>query len=708
MIQELKLTNFKRHRDLTINFTEGLQVLRARNEGGKSSVIHGISYALFGSKGLPDSVDETVTWGEDVKSMKVELTINFGSETFKFTRAKSGAEVLKDGDVFVTGQNEVSAFAAQMLGADAGTAGSLMVAGQNEIRGILDGGPKALATFIESMSGMEVFDQILDAAQNKLALGSPALLEERLKGAESTLAAATETLPVRPDATANLQQVMALNEKITAAQAQVPELIEAQDKARNAFTIASSSFLKRTELERDVERAKDQLRQAEATVVGHTVNASKPIPDVAPIKAQLQEALDWQARRNAYEIFNTLPYGPQYAASADVVAEEFAKLLASVKANEAELSRVEREIAVVSARRLNHTNCQVCGQDVTHLASVIETNAKVDTELAALVPLRLSLIDTLNHQEDIDADFQGYLRLNALMVPKLKQLHGFVALDESMFPPLVAWVGSVPQDAGPDVAALKTQLANAEAEVKAVEQAKTKLELVTSQLDAAQAKVGKLVDELEGFKGATSSEVLTLEQASKDATAALQVAEGTVILARNEIAELKRSFDEATKLWDMGASRVEDAEKVISETKKDLASLAGNNALVKKLRAIRPVIANQIWGTVLGSVSVMFSQIRGETSIVTKEAGGFHVNGHPIGGLSGSTKDALGVAIRCSLIRTFLPGCQILILDEPCAFMDTSRAESLLGFTSGLDMKQSILITHESISESIADSIHQL
>ena len=130
-----------------------------------------------------------------------------------------------------------------------------------------------------------------------------------------------------------------------------------------------------------------------------------------------------------------------------------------------------------------------------------------------------------------------------------------------------------------------------------------------------------------------------------------------------------------------------------------------NNVLVKNLRAIRPVIANKLWNTVLASVSVMFSQMRKEESWVTKEKDGFKVNGHSVESLSGSTLDLLGLAIRTSLLRTFLPQCGLLVLDEPMHGCDEARSESMLGFLKSVDFQQTLLVSHESVSESVADNL---
>jgi len=167
MLKSLKLTNFKQHRDLSVEFTTGINVLRGKNEIGKSGVLHSIAYALFGIKAVPYSLEDAVTWGEAVNSLKVELDITVDGKVYHYKRSKAGAEVTLNGQVFCTGQNEVTGLSATLLGADAATASKLLLASQNGIRGALEEGPKALSLLIEELSDMAIFDSILEAAQAK-------------------------------------------------------------------------------------------------------------------------------------------------------------------------------------------------------------------------------------------------------------------------------------------------------------------------------------------------------------------------------------------------------------------------------------------------------------------------------------------------------------------------------------------------------------
>ena len=137
----------------------------------------------------------------------------------------------------------------------------------------------------------------------------------------------------------------------------------------------------------------------------------------------------------------------------------------------------------------------------------------------------------------------------------------------------------------------------------------------------------------------------------------------------------------------------------------EIDALVFNNTLLKKVRTARPAIADRLWAIVLKAVSGYFSEIRGVKSRVTKDSDGFKVDGHSVSTLSGSTLDALGLAIRVALVRTFLPSAPFLILDEPAAAMDEGRTQNTLGFLASAGFSQTLVCSHDSLSESVCDNV---
>ena len=113
-------------------------------------------------------------------------------------------------------------------------------------------------------------------------------------------------------------------------------------------------------------------------------------------------------------------------------------------------------------------------------------------------------------------------------------------------------------------------------------------------------------------------------------------------------------------------------------------------------------------GTVLGAVSYYFTQIRGEESIVERSEDGFKVNGRTVKGLSGSTQDILGLAIRIALSKVFLPVVPFVFVDEPFAGCSDNREVNGLGTLASAGFSQTFLVTHSSLGDSLADNLLQI
>jgi DNA repair exonuclease SbcCD ATPase subunit len=149
-------------------------------------------------------------------------------------------------------------------------------------------------------------------------------------------------------------------------------------------------------------------------------------------------------------------------------------------------------------------------------------------------------------------------------------------------------------------------------------------------------------------------------------------------------------------------------QELIIRLKADIATYDKNNALVKRLREVRPIVASRLWNVVLNAVSHYFSQIRGTQTVITMNGDSFLADGRPVEGLSGSTLDSLGLAIRIALGKTFLPSLDFLLLDEPAQGMDDERESAMLGVLASADYKQTIVVTHSTLADSFASDIIQL
>ena len=706
MLKSLRTTNFRKAINSNLDFTDGINTLRGANEASKSTHIESIAYALFGSKALRNSLDETVTWGEDVKTLRVEVDLNMDGAPYTFTRSKAGAEVLRSGEVFCTGQTEVSAFAAQLFGTDMTGANRIFLANQNSIRGALESGPKMLSQIIEDLAGFNQFDTILEAARNTLSSGPAEPYELRLKNAQLGLDAITANLPAKPNES-DFKNTVALltidNNTITAS---LPPIQEEYRKLAAAVSVAEDQFLARNQKERDIKRAHVLVDEYSKKLDEAKLNASEVIEDNREeLRRRIDAADQYETRYVAYQQFlNLKPVTTRF-----ISAEQFQQKMKDARANwekaNHDMREAKSEMRRCADSRITHTTCDKCGQDITHLDTVKATNERVEIELkewekkvASAVALAAETFDTVEFYDGLDTKIRNFL--NGVM-----KVGGYVEQD-LLYPPVVTWKGEAPGANAP--LAPRKELAALNQRLQTLEAAKIKLTVIEEQYKDHCEELTCLVAE---FNSMVPMDITALNEltAKRDAfLSRVNSLQGEMTLNASKIELLTTEFKHATTLWDMSKSRLDAATEEVAVAQKALDTLNFNNNLIKKLRAIRGIIATKLWSTVLMSVSVMFSQIRGETSVITKEKDGFYCNDKPVESLSGSTLDALGIAIRVALLRTFLPSCPLLILDEPAHGMDESRTASLLGFINSIGMKQTLIVTHEEVSRSIATNVIEL
>ena len=697
MLKKAKLQKFRKHEDLEICFTEGLNVIRAANEGGKTTILEAISYALFGSRVLRDGLDNTVTWGQPAKALKVE--VEYGD--YIITRSKSGAEVLAMGQVFVTGQSEVTAFCEKLIGADGATASNLMFSNQTSLRGVLTNGPKATAQLIEDLGEFDLFDRIIDAAQHKLPLGAATVQADRLQRLTSELGGLA--VPAQPDAAAHEANVLALSNSLAAAKEAEATLVEKLAGARDAVAKMKHARSHRSTLEANLAKVED--RQNDLSVERTSVEGQATLEPcaTADLEEGLRQAQDLTARRRAWAQFQKLPQPERR--SREAMNAEIVRFQADIRHADETVRQAQTNIKVAQAKLTTSSTCGFCGQDVSQFPEVAKRNAELE---AAILGEERRAAEALENKEAAERgleNVQALFRVEDEILRGVRGIEQYLERDESVLPALFAWKGlppPPPEEAEPDYAAM---LAEAKRYNDAILQARTKLEMLNRQIHDLEDDRLKLVHELRGLSPVSDGTLAQAEAGLKEGEETLAEARGAIMDLQRSIDGAKADFQFAVAMHTAALEKRAQLEKQIESTKQEISALEFNNALVKKIRAARPVIGNKLWSMVLASVSTVFSQMRGENSIVSKEKDGFTVNGRSVDSLSGSTLDLLGLAIRCALTKTFVPGCQFIVLDEPSASCDASREAAMLGYIAASGFSQVLLVTHSDVSESFANNL---
>lgn len=709
MLQRVKLTNFQRHRALEITFNAGFSAIRGANEAGKSTMLRAVCYALFGVKALPDSLDAVVTWGEPVNSLKVELDLVIDGVQYNVKRGKSGCECNYDGGR-VTGQTEVTNFLCGLMKVDPAAATKLMLSNQMEIRGALEAGAKATTELIERLADFDQIDNLIELIQERLPLGSSVTAEAALAGLEERLEAARAGA-VQPDMALLQADLTQAGVRVDAAQAAVDAFGDKLQKAQEVLDAARATQAAR-------ERLQDRLRTAQAAadafnaelaragVDANTINVFPRLrSDVEKSIEQLSKSAQVLAQFNKVQSLLNRPTAEHtFDGTIDELEQKISALNDERQAAQARITVLERDIAVSQAG-LTSGSCGFCGQDFSHLPAVAEKNAAITEKVAAATAEVAELKEQVETLKSLRSMFQSIWE-DSLQVKSV--LPEFVERVGATLPPTYRWSGpNIDSLTGADkaLAAERALLAEMDAEDRRQALANAKLADLNSKRDAVYGAVGDARFALDEAPTAdvpaAQAAVEALRDERRPLQEALDAAKGAVRDAEYRIRDVQRAYEQAL-------AQLAQLEADVTRRREEIKTLAFNNALLKRVRQARPVIADKLWAIVLSAVSSYFSEMRGVRSSVTKDGDGFKVDGHPISTLSGSTLDILGLAIRVALVRTFLPNAPFLVLDEPSSACDQQRTEAMLGFLVSCGFRQVLLVTHEDTSESVADHMIQL
>lgn len=686
MIKTLTLKNFKRHRDLTVNFTEGLNVIRAANEAGKSTLYGAIAYAFWGSRALTDSLEETVTWGESTSSLKVTLVFTVGDVEFTISRSKSGAELVGPG-VTASGQAEVTAFVERLFGASYQVGFATMIANQSSLQDGLDGSAISL---IEKLSNMGVIDEYVLKIQESLPSGNTKALEQQIAGFADLKKPAADFYAAE----------FALKSAESAEQEGAKALEALQMAAQGLQRAAEAAKLRMSE---QVARASEKAA-AERQLVALNQQLAAPLPvkpatDVLELE-RLQKAQEQhKVSAAAWKTFQG-PCGSHIFS----FRGSFTELKESIKLHEGKIAEATAqrnslvtEIAVTNSKLITQTSCGLCGKDLANVPEVVEVNEKLRAKMEALQQEKEDCEDRLDvlklrHSQLVAAE-KDYARI----ISAVAGIRQFVSVDAETVPPSVAWTAEPVTEIDPQ------DYADLIAKAKMQERAYTVAEASRAAAFEQQQKVQSRLKELEQIVELPEDRNTVLE-----AQRALQAAHDAALQQRDLVAKKQQAEAHLAAEKKQYAAELAAYENSVASKQQFTALLEAtefHNRIIKKLREARPIVAKELWGMVLTGVSQIFSDIRGVRSTVTRGTAGFLIDGKKVSSYSGSTKDSLGLANRIMLQKTFMGTLDFMLLDEPAAASDATRETDMLAAIVRADFRQVILVTHSERADTFAANV---
>ena len=684
MITKLVLTNFKKHENLTILFGRGMTALKGENERGKSSCYHAIVYAFFGARALPLTLAETVTYDKSETSLKVEMDFVFEGSTYKIVRSKSGAAI-SNGAVTANGQAEVTKFVEKLFGINADAATKLMIASQNGLRGALESGEAV--PLIEKLANIDLIDNLVTKIQAQLPCGNTANIVSSVEELDKRQKPVLDLSDLEPSVSFH-RGVVDLKVRDLEALKASDTIDEGYHLTMIARVVAAEQH--KRQLEVSIEKANKALSDIPV----------KPVTDVAELVKLNEAAGKNRAKQEAHRWFRSLKQTDEY------LVGDYDKLCADNKIalQVAQNASNEAKVGLARARAMliAESVCGLCGKDLQDVLEVVEKNAKLQAEIAELQLTISAASDRVTqelYRQDSLNTYNTIARSVHVLHEKLKE---HTNIDVSIFPPRLSWVGSE------DLCDADTK--DYSAELVKAEKAELSYQKAVAVRDSLSKQTEALAEDLRNVVVDHNARQLSQAELDMKKTIAAKISskQEEVHVAKMALQEAEHGLNQAKATYSV---ELEHYNKSLASKKllqDSLLAMQKNNALIRKLREVRPIVASRLWGIVLASVSTYFSQIRGEPTVITRNANSFLANGRAAAGLSGSTLDALGLAIRMALGKTFLPSVGFLLLDEPSAGMDDARETAMLGLLSAVAYDQVVVVTHSSLCDSFATAVVEL
>lgn len=715
-IERLELHNFKRHQNLTVDFDDGLTVIRGPNWAGKSTVLNGVLFALFGTPAVPGRKDQLLRRG--ATSMFVKLWIRNAGGRFMIKRAMNSAGVWDESSEgarpVATGDTETSNWVLEQVGVDRKTALQLCCSPQTQTAALLSLGAAAINRLVEQLSGADQIDTMAKRAGERAKKLSGALEglpepHEGLEAAVAQLQASLQDLQEQDKQAATVFEAAKIHAKATRESWQdgvaLKGVIEAAQAAQRRVEAADKAIAELqaeiAELEAQELPAAEDLQECEAR-----------------LKAVRAEAL--KQRDNERERVRLLSWfettGKQWEA-----AEAFIPEVEKLEAYVGQLAEAKEKRAVgrgrlatqldQAAKRCNtlekakeEARCPECLRPYDEHEGTAQIDADIEQAKSALEEVRAEL-------RKHDAAEVVHEKVRREKVEELNQLRKKLPPPdyEAIYNGNLAALEALP----PADAQLAAKVEKAEAALQDRRRRQTLFEQWQDQLMKASKRMGQLLKSREEErsyareKDTAMPDVGALEAASKRAQQKLEEAMAVKNESAAAIGEVVAELRAAEKA--LAADQAAREKRAEWEGRRDRWVAFQSWLLKNKSRLL-----TDLWNGILGVASEFIVEATGgyATELRRSEAGDFAVveDGEESpcdGGISGGMAAIAGTGLKLALVELLPTAPGFLLLDEPSSELNDERAAALAGALRGR-ARQLVMVTHRTGEEFLADRLMEL
>lgn len=708
MFESLKLKNFKRHADVDLTFSDGLQLIVGKNFTGKSSLLHGILYAWWGPQAVPGGKSVITRKGAD-SPVSVEHGFKINGDNYLIARSDKKVSVSKNGEVQAKSASAVNAYLENLIGMNRERFLQLRYAEQKNTEALLTLGTTKLHSIVEEVSGASLVSEVITSASAALSQVKGGLISmpevdvqqaiDREKELKSALNLLASTIKLEQTALTEMEEELSTatqaHEKAAefnrAEQARQKELQEVEVELRTCeneiahsqqvIDAAGNADEVLQQIKTELDASRETLIQAEA--YARQLASAKRAVDVLTTRASQSRKLFEESEQSLQALPPTESLDPLQSAMTDTAAA-----FSQTKSDRAKiLTALKEGVCPECLRPFEGYDQEALEQDRVRLEEELKrTQAEAQAAKANFTAVKAANIEVEKLQQQRDSHRQTWEQQTADLELAKQELDSIGFQDLTV------------EGAELAVTAIQGKYDDTLATVNEVKAARRALDnalhseaLIKETLEKLGGQAKELVD---------LKPLLMVQQAANkrfhDAKSLLAYHEGSY----------KGQYGE----WQAATTALEKARQA-HEAHAQLAARKLNlEQFLKFLRTNRDRFLASVWEGILNYASLFTTTCTDGViqRVQRDDSGVFSFTerdvDQPIEAASGAQRSIMGLGVQLALSHLLPCPLSTLLLDEPTADLDAEHSlamTSLLASESG----QVIMISHRDMDSAVAGDV---
>lgn len=728
ILKKVILDNFRAHEHIEFEPSEnGMTAISGNNGAGKSTIVNGFAWSLFGSKFQGLKNKQYIRYGVDPKTERVGVTsfIQVGNNEYKIERIITGASTTSC-RVYILADNEYKEVAGpatshsekyikELLGFTDKEFYSSFFIQQKQVDSIIHAPTKERSLIIERMLGIDVITDSITQAKQDSKLLQQSLNVIQQGSVEDIEAALENQKKVVKNLLDGFKKIKTEYEKVTKGLGELNarylaerEKQEKKQELENLLNIAKNnianteerlneSLAKLDSLPKKIEYSDNLYNQVQADIEKTSNDRDELFLRLSTLNARYSELATVFNKKLPKDLDKTVELLRQkqdlnnqnlanYLQRLTILREQeksCQQFLQDLEKGVAECPYCHSPIKDINAERKAHSKEL---QDIqSEIIKLSELQAQEETNKSALLDESLQLqnyLEVRQKQIDLKSEFAG-LKIEIEKVTKdhenvtkiyntmIKKLQSLEALKQQTVTinstkATIKWLNERLTADNQEKNKLESEITELHA-LKKTEYAKLESSLNSIQTQKQKHELDALAMkkdiEIEKEKGRSLD--LQLSQA-KEAREKFNTISNQLVIINNTI----------KNLTDFKKLRVESAIPELSELTSDL---------------VRKFTDNDFQDVVIDN----------QFNITVNKNNGQEL---PVNALSGGEESVVAIALRLA-ISLFLNGNSngLIVMDEVLVSQSSNREQNILDTIAGLNNSQIVLIAHSSLANSLAD-----